>query len=182
MSYKGGKQGKNLSEQGGSPFLRLLPVAYNLEASKQKHVFKMLNATKLIEKQHERTKKKFRLGVTKAKRKGMSLREKNFRKAFILRIFALADDAVEVDTQKLRAQAIKTIQELIDEAIKHGKGLHLEEETRIAWVRTIGYLFQVLKSVMREFDHLSIKEDLKRLKLKVNNELRKRNKKSKRRS
>jgi len=182
MSCRKGKPGKNSSKQGSSVFLGLLPVAYNLEASKQGHIFEMLGAKKIIEKQHNKTVKEFRLHVTKARRKGLNWREKNFRTAFIRRIFALADAAEELDTQKIRAEAVKIINGLIEEALAHGKGKDLSDQTRIEWFRITGYLFQVLKSIMREHDQLSIKEDLKRLKLKVNNELRKRNKKAKRRS
>lgn len=182
MSCRKGKQRKNSGEDGSSVFLGLLPVAYDLEAPKQNRIFEMLGAKKIIEKEHARTVKEFRLHVTKARRKGLNWREKNFRNAFNRRIFALVDAADELDTQKIRAEAVKTINCLIEEALAHGKGKDLSHQTRIEWFRITGYLFQVLKSIMREHDQLSIKEDLKRLKLKVNNELRKRNKKAKRRS
>ncbi len=167
-SRKVAKKGK------GSPFLDLLPVAHSLEARKQGAIFQMMGAGPIMRKQRDEIDKQFARVCPMARWKPISLAELKYRRSFCGRVQALADTTGGLETQKLRAQAVKTIDGLISDALKHAKAPDLEEVDRVNWVRVIGYLFQVSKSIMHEYDAASIEAQLKELKRVVNNELEKR--------
>lgn len=164
----------------------LLPIGHNFEASKQNAVFRMMGAGKTIKKRLAKMNRQFDK-VDAAKRgQGFQLsrKEQRYRDSFARRVMGLADNIAELveaskgkefNTQEMRKEAITKIQALIDEALrKVGATDGVEEAERVQWARVLGYLFQVLKSIMHEYDSGTIVEDLKRLKEKVNNELAKR--------
>jgi hypothetical protein len=175
MSCRKGKKGEDEdSESEDSIFLDLLPVAHRLEASKQRSIFKMMGAEGEVKRQHEETVRQFRDTAKQISRTAIKQRERRRQKSFMRKVMANIDKALEnVDTQALRTDAIKKIERLIADAIKHGKEKDLTERSRVEWFRVVGYLFQVLRNIMHEYDTGQIQEELRKLKEVVYNELRK---------
>ena len=155
-------------------FLDLLPIAHSLEARKQGAIFQMMGAGPIMRKQRDETDRQFARVSSMVRWKPVSVAELKYRRAFCSRVKALAETAEGLETQKLRKQAVQTISTLIEEALAHARAPDVEENCRVNWVRVIGYLFQVSKSIMHEYDAASIEAQLKELKRVVNNELEKR--------
>jgi hypothetical protein len=157
-----------------SIFLDLLPVAHRLEAPKQQSLFKMMGAEGEVKKQHQETVRQFRDTAKRISKTAVKHRERRSHKSFMRKVMTSIDEALEnVDTQALRTDAIKKIEKLIADAIKHGKQKDLTERSRVEWFRVVGYLFQVLRNIMHEYDTGQIQEELRKLKEVVYNELRK---------
>jgi hypothetical protein len=157
-----------------SVFLDLLPVAHRLEAPKQRSIFKMMGAEGDIKKQHQETVRQFRDTAKRISKTAVKQRERRYQQSFLRKVMANIDKALEqMDTQALRSDAIQTIEKLIVDAIQHGKQKDLTERSRVEWFRVVGYLFQVLRNIMHEYDTGQIQEELRKLKEVVYNELRK---------
>lgn len=155
-----------------SVFLGLLPVAYDLEAGKQGAIFRMVGAERIVKQRQTAISRQF--ADAQSGYRPISPEELKYRQAFCQRVHALADTTEGLDTQRLRAQAIRTINQLIDQALTHAQADNLDAPDRVNWVRVIGYLFQVSKSIMHEYDASSIETQLRELKRVVNNELERR--------
>lgn len=149
-----------------SIFLPMLSVSYPLEERKQLSVFRMMGAEKLIRKQQ----------ANRARKLGQflpELEEDHFCHSFLRKVKALVEPKTTTWTQRKRRKAITTIQTLIKEAITHGKGDDLTPAGRVKWFRVVGYLYQVQRSIMREYDDDKFQQELEHLKKVVENELRK---------
>jgi len=152
--------------KGKSIFLGLLPVAFPLEERKQDTVFQMVGAEKLIRKQT----------ANRARKLGQflpELEEDHFCSSFLRKIHALVEPKVITWTQKERKAAIRAIKALIKRAINHGKGDNLSPAGRVKWFRVVGYLYQVLRSIMHEYDDDQFQQELEHLKKVVADELKK---------
>ena len=159
-------KGKKSEPEPKSVFLKLLPIAFPLEERKQKTVFRMMGAEQQIRKQQD----------TRARKLGQFLpilEENTFCKSFLRKIQSLVEPKVITWTQKERKRAIKAIKALIKRAIEIGKSDDLTPASRVKWFRVVGYLYQVQRSIMHEYDDDQLQQELEHLKKVVDRELRK---------
>lgn len=148
-----------------SIFLEVLPQFQQLDFNAQDAVFNMLAVKKQMRKQAETIKHQL-LAASRG--------EGGPPSPYYFQIKSFLQKILKIDTQKTRQNAIQAIQKLIDEALKKGQREDLDEKTRLQWFRVVGYLFQVMKSLLHEFDENQIKAELEDLKKLVEDELEKR--------
>ena len=157
---------EKLGPEKKSVLLNLLSVAYPLEERKQKTVFRMIGAQDQIRKQK----------VIRARKLGQflpDLEEASFCRSFLREIKSLVEPKVVTWTQAERKKAIRAIKSLITRVIKHGKSDDLTPAGRVKWFRVVGYLYQVQRSIMHEYDADQFQQELEHLKKVVDSELRK---------
>lgn len=149
-----------------SILLDLLPVAYPLESRKQETVFKLIGASKTIHSQSLKRAKKFEQVPGALPDPD----EEVFRLKFLEQVEQvpkelpkLGDEGVR--PQDVRQMAINRISDLINKAIDYALSKKMESRqlSQVRWFRITGYLFQVQRSLLKEYDELRIGEKLDQL-------------------
>lgn len=90
------------------------------------------------------------------------------RNRMISRRIANLKERVKIDTQKLRKDALKGLEELFKIAKKMAKSKKMEIEQRQMWARVAAYIAQVVNSVASSFDEKQIDKDLDELERLIN--------------
>jgi len=88
--------------------------------------------------------------------------------ALIFRRIAKIKDIVEFDTQKIRVDLIRNLQELFILAKKQAENKNLQLPQRQKWVRVAAYDAQVVNSLTKTFDEAQLTKDLKQLEALIN--------------
>ncbi len=70
---------------------------------------------------------------------------------------------MKIDTQKIRDDAIKNLQELFALAKEQAQNPNLKLKERQTWTRVATYICQVINTVATHFDERQIDEDLTKL-------------------
>lgn len=150
-------------KKSNSILLRALPSLHDLESPKQTAIFRMLGVDKDIREEVVALQK--RLGITKKEGIGGPRR--------MIKIRTFWKKILTVDTQLNRQKAMKIIDKWIQYALGRSQDTTVSEKQRIEWVRTAAYLYQVWKSIARDYDASQIKAELERLKKLIGDELEK---------
>ena len=75
---------------------------------------------------------------------------------------------VKIDTQKLRDETIKNLQELFTLAKSQAQNENLRLKQRQNWTRIAAYICQVINTIAKGFDERQIDEDLAKLEELIN--------------
>jgi len=140
-----------------SILLENFPLLWKLEGPKQLAVFRMLGEVRSVKAEQRKIKRMFEVEV-----KG---KETKTFQGFLHRILRT------VNTQLEREKAIKRIKQLIETAHKHAMDENLSAAERQKWIRLEAYMHQVLNSILREYDEAKIKEEIKKLRKMVEEQL-----------
>lgn len=81
---------------------------------------------------------------------------------------------VGIDTQAKREEAIRRLEELAQMAHKYAVDESLSPSQRLRWARIEAYIYQVVNTVLREYDSAEIKRRIEELRSLIENELGKR--------
>jgi len=76
-----------------------------------------------------------------------------------------------IDSQAKREEAVKKLEELARMAHKYAKRKRLDASVRLKWARIEAYIYQVINSILKEYDAVLIAKKLEELKRIVENEL-----------
>lgn len=75
---------------------------------------------------------------------------------------------VKIDTQKLRDETIKALQELFTLAKSQAQNENLRLKQRQNWTRVAAYISQVINTIATRFDERQIDQDLAKLEALIN--------------
>jgi len=75
---------------------------------------------------------------------------------------------VKIDTQKLRDETIKNLQELFTLAKSQAQNENIKLKQRQNWTRIAAYICQVINTIAKGFDERQIDEDLAKLEELIN--------------
>ena len=75
---------------------------------------------------------------------------------------------VKIDTQKLRDETIKNLQELFALAKSQATNENIKLKQRQNWTRTAAYICQVINTIATRFDERQIDQDLQKLEELIN--------------
>lgn len=81
---------------------------------------------------------------------------------------------VGIDTQAKREEAIRRLEELAQMAHKYAVDESLSPSQRLRWARIEAYIYQVINTVLKEYDSAEIKRRIEELRSLIENELGKR--------
>ena len=97
------------------------------------------------------------------------------RNSMVIRRIAKLKKDVNIDTQRLRGKALKSLEELFNLATKMAKGQVKGKKTkeitlkqRQIWARIAAYIAQIINSICAGFDERQINKDLDELERLVN--------------
>jgi hypothetical protein len=76
-----------------------------------------------------------------------------------------------IDSQAKREEAVKKLEELARMAHKYAKRKRLDASVRLKWARIEAYIYQVINSILKEYDAVLIAKKLEELRRLVENEL-----------